>query len=208
MFEGTSMARIYSRSFQISFVSIMVALTLIFELINRAMPLRVPWGMSIDFVALPVMITFFILGTKYSLVTAFGMFLMLSVAGYATFVGAVMKTATTVSMVLILGFLSTGLMRKTPQNSYKSIPKYSVASALSLMARCGVAVILNYYWALPLFFQMPVEEIIEKFFFGSYLGFVSFVSSMNIVQGIVDLAGSWLIVFGVARRVLESSRSL
>ncbi|MGC8936871.1 MAG: hypothetical protein ACP5KV_05865 [Candidatus Methanomethylicaceae archaeon] len=202
------MARIYSRSFQISFVSIMVALTLIFELINRAMPLRVPWGMSIDFVALPVMITFFILGTKYSLVTAFGMFLMLSVAGYGAFVGAVMKTATTVSMVLILGFLSMGVMRKTPQNSYKSIPRYSVASALSLIVRCGVAVILNYYWALPLFFQMPVEEIIEKFFFGSYFGFVLFVSSMNIVQGMVDLAGSWLIVFGVARRVLESSRSL
>ncbi|MEM3366672.1 MAG: hypothetical protein QXM93_09675, partial [Candidatus Methanomethyliaceae archaeon] len=66
-----------------------------------------------------------------------------------------------------------------------------------------VAVVLNYYWALPLFFQMPVEKIIENFFFGSYLGFVSFVSTMNIVQGIVDLVGSWVLVFGVARRALE-----
>ncbi len=199
------MARVYSKSFQVSFVSLMIALTLILELINRALPLRVPWGMSVDFVALPIMITFFILGTRYSLVTALGMFLMLCIAGYASFIGAVMKTATTVSMVLILGILSTGIIKRSPQNAYKSIPKYSIAAIASLLVRCGVAVVLNYYWALPLFFQMPVEKIIETFFFGSFFGFVSFVSSMNILQGIVDLVGSWLIVFGFARRALEVS---
>ncbi|MBC7113930.1 MAG: hypothetical protein H5T34_07975, partial [Candidatus Methanomethyliales bacterium] len=122
------MARVYSKSFQVSFVSLMIALTLILELINRALPLRVPWGMSVDFVALPIMITFFILGTRYSLVTALGMFLMLCIAGYASFIGAVMKTATTVSMVLILGILSTGIIKRSPQNAYKSITKYSIAA--------------------------------------------------------------------------------
>lgn len=202
------MARVYSKSFQVSFVSIMIALTLIFELLNRSLPLRVPWGMSIDFVALPVMITFFILGTRYSLVSALGMFLMLSIVGYATIIGAVMKTATTVSMIVALGILSTGILRDPPQNSYKSVRKYSLAAVISLLARCGVAVILNYYWALPLFFQMPVEEIIKTFFFGSYLGFISFVSAMNVTQGIVDLVGSWLIVFGIARQALGASQHL
>lgn len=196
------MARAYSKSFQISFVSIMIALTLIFELLNRSLPLRVPWGMSIDFVALPVMITFFILGTRYSLVSALGMFLMLSIVGYATIIGAVMKTVTTASMIVALGILSRGILRDPPQNSYRSVRKYSLAAVISLLARCGVAVLLNYYWALPLFFQMPVEEIIKTFFFGSYLGFISFVSAMNVTQGIVDLVGSWLIVFGIARRAL------
>ncbi|MBC7113924.1 MAG: hypothetical protein H5T34_07945, partial [Candidatus Methanomethyliales bacterium] len=101
--------------------------------------------------------------------------------------------------------LSTGIIKRSPQNAYKSIPKYSIAAIASLLVRCGVAVVLNYYWALPLFFQMPVEKIIETFFFGSFFGFVSFVSSMNILQGIVDLVGSWLIVFGFARRALEVS---
>lgn len=197
------MVRVYSKSFQVSFVSLMIALSLIFELINRALPIRVPWGMSIDFVALPIMITFFILGTRYSLVTAFGMFLMLCIAGYASFIGAIMKTATTVSMVVTLGILSTFILRGHPQSSYKSVSKYSISAVASLLVRCGVAVILNYYWALPLFFQMPVEKIIENFFFGSYIGFVSFVSTMNIVQGIVDLVGAWVVVFGVARRALE-----
>ncbi|MEM3365094.1 MAG: hypothetical protein QXM93_01600 [Candidatus Methanomethyliaceae archaeon] len=197
------MWRVYSKSFKVSFVSLMIALSLIFELINRALPLRVPWGMSVDFVALPIMITFFILGTRYSLVTAFGMFLMLCMVGYASIIGAIMKTVTTVSMVVTLGILSTCILRGHPQSSYKSVPKYSISAIASLLVRCGVAVVLNYYWALPLFFQMPVEKIIENFFFGSYLGFVSFVSTMNIVQGIVDLVGSWVLVFGVARRALE-----
>ncbi|MCX8182192.1 MAG: hypothetical protein N3D12_03635 [Candidatus Methanomethyliaceae archaeon] len=200
------MARVYSKSFQVSFVSLMIALTLIFELLNRALPLRVPWGMSIDFVALPIMITFFILGMGGSIVAAFGMFLMLCIAGYGNIIGAVMKTATTVSMVVTLGILSNGILRGPPQSTYKSIPKYSISAVASLLVRCGVAVVLNYYWALPLFFQMPVEKIIESFFFGSYFGFVSFVSTMNIVQGLVDLVGSWLIVFGVARRFLEVKR--
>ncbi|MEM4203539.1 MAG: hypothetical protein QXS54_05670 [Candidatus Methanomethylicaceae archaeon] len=197
------MWRVYSKSFKVSFVSLMIALSLIFELINRALPLRVPWGMSVDFVALPIMITFFILGTRYSLVTAFGMFLMLCMVGYASIIGAIMKTVTTVSMVVTLGILSTCILRGPPQSSYKSVPKYSISAIASLLVRCGVAVVLNYYWALPLFFQMPVEKIIENFFFGSYLGFVSFVSTMNIVQGIVDLVGSWVLVFGVVRRALE-----
>lgn len=197
------MWRVYSKSFKVSFVSLMIALSLIFELINRALPLRVPWGMSVDFVALPIMITFFILGTRYSLVTAFGMFLMLCMVGYASIIGAIMKTVTTVSMVVTLGILSTCILRGPPQSSYKSVPKYSISAIASLLMRCGVAVVLNYYWALPLFFQMPVEKIIENFFFGSYLGFVSFVSTMNIVQGIVDLVGSWVLVFGVVRRALE-----
>lgn len=197
------MWRVYSKSFKVSFVSLMIALSLIFELINRALPLRVPWGMSVDFVALPIMITFFILGTRYSLVTAFGMFLMLCMVGYASIIGAIMKTVTTVSMVVTLGILSTCILRGHPQSSYKSVPKYSISAIASLLVRCGVAVVLNYYWALPLFFQMPVEKIIENFFFGSYLGFVSFVSTMNIVQGIVDLVGSWVLVFGVVRRALE-----
>ncbi|MDH5810738.1 MAG: hypothetical protein QXO54_05430 [Candidatus Methanomethylicaceae archaeon] len=197
------MWRVYSKSFKVSFVSLMIALSLIFELINRALPLRVPWGMSVDFVALPIMITFFILGTRYSLVTAFGMFLMLCMVGYASIIGAIMKTVTTVSMVVTLGILSTCILRGPPQSSYKSVPKYSISAIASLLMRCGVAVVLNYYWALPLFFQMPVEKIIENFFFGSYLGFVSFVSTMNVVQGIVDLVGSWVLVFGVARRALE-----
>jgi len=192
------MARVESKAFKISVVASMLALTAVFELINRALPLRAPWGMSIDFVALPIMIAFFILGTRYSLLTAVGMFCILIIIGFAGFVGAVMKFSATVPMVLVLGALTLTPLRNkdSPGLTYRSIAKFILAVALALVARCIVATFINYYWAIPLFFSMPVEQVIQTFFFGSIWGFVSFVSAMNLTQGVIDLAVSWVIVFG------------
>jgi riboflavin transporter FmnP len=192
------MARANSRPFQISLVASMLALTAILELINRALPLRVPWGMSIDFVAVPVMLVFFILGMRYALAASVGMFAILMIIGFAGFVGAVMKFGATVAMLLVLGVLSTPLRNKpNPALTYKNPLKFGLASALALGARVVVAAFLNYYWALPLFFAMPVEQIIQTFFFGSILGFVAFVAVLNITQGIIDLAVSWVVTFGL-----------
>ncbi|MBM5804680.1 MAG: hypothetical protein FJZ49_01175 [Candidatus Verstraetearchaeota archaeon] len=201
-----SMARVESRAFKISVVASMLALTAVFELINRALPLRAPWGMSIDFVALPVMIVFFILGIRYALLTGVGLFAILMVIGYASFVGAVMKFSTTISMVLVLGALQLTPLRDRSNLAltYRSVARFAPAGALALLARCVVAVFLNYYWAIPLFFAMPVEQVIQSFFFGSMWGFVSFVSGMNVTQGVIDLAVAWIIVFGfgLAKRFL------
>jgi riboflavin transporter FmnP len=187
-----------SRALKISIVASMLALTALFELINRALPLRAPWGMSIDFVALPVMIVFFILGMRYSLLTAVGMFCILIIIGFAGFVGAVMKFLATVPMVLVLGGLAlTPLKNKdNPGLTYRSIAKFILAATLAIVARCAVATLINYYWAIPLFFSMPVEQVIQTFFFGSIWGFVGFVSALNITQGVIDLAVAWIIVFG------------
>jgi riboflavin transporter FmnP len=163
--------------------------------------------MSIDFVALPVMIIFFALGMRYSLLTAVGMFCILIIIGFAGFVGAVMKFSATVPMVLVLGALAfTPLKnREIPGLTYRSIPKFILAAALAIMARCAVAVVINYYWAIPLFFSMPVEQVIQSFFFGSLLGFVSFISAMNVTQGMIDLVIAWVIVFGfgLAKQLLK-----
>ncbi len=194
-----SLARVESRAFTISIVASMLALTAVFELINRALPLRVPWGMSIDFVALPVMIVFLTLGMRYSLLTAVGMFFILIIIGFAGFVGAVMKFSATVPMVLVLGGLAlTPLKNKDiPGLTYRSISKFILAAALAVVARCAVATLINYYWAIPLFFSMPVEQAIQlPLFFGSIWGFVGVISAMNVTQGVIDLAVAWVIVFG------------
>lgn len=101
------MSRFESRAYKVSVVSLMVALVAVFELINRALPLRVPWGMSIDFVALPVVLAFFVLGTRYSMITAIGMYLILTVFGFANFVGATMKFFSTIAMVAVLGIFAS-----------------------------------------------------------------------------------------------------
>jgi len=155
--------------------------------------------MSIDFVAVPVMLVFFILGMRYALVTSVGMLGILMIIGFGGFVGAVMKFGSTVAMLLVLGaLLATPLGNKNNKAStYKNPLKYGIASALALSARVVVAAFLNYYWALPLFFAMPVEQIIQTLFFGSILGFVVYVAVLNITQGIIDLAISWIVAFGL-----------
>ncbi|MCS7098246.1 MAG: hypothetical protein NZ922_04645 [Candidatus Methanomethyliaceae archaeon] len=178
----------------------MLTLVYILELINRAMPLRVPWGMSIDFVAVPILLIFFILGIKYGIISSLGMLLILTIIGYGGIIGAIMKTSTTISMIVVLAVFLPWIKSEF---SYKSRIKYSLAAILALLTRCGVACLLNYYFALPLFFKMPIEQLIELFFFGSIYGFIAYVSLMNITQGIVDLVLSWITVFEIVRRIIR-----
>lgn len=200
------MSRVASRAYKVTILSLMIALVYVFELVNRALPLRVPWGMSIDFVALPVMIAFFVLGTRYAVATGVGMYLILIIFGFANFVGATMKFASTIAMVLVLGLVAFIWSRRRGSAALP-VPVLLPASALALAARCLVAALLNYYWAIPIFLAMPIEEVINTMFFGSIWGFLAFVSSMNLVQGAIDLALSWTISLGLARRSLSPTLS-
>lgn len=188
------MSRFESRAYKVSVVSLMVALVAVFELINRALPLRVPWGMSIDFVALPVVLAFFLLGTRYSLVTAIGMYMVLTVFGFANFVGATMKFFSTIAMIAVLGIFAKKWAKGDGPKALP-LPILLIASVAAIAFRCLVAAALNYYWAIPLFMSMPIEEVINTMFFGSIWGFIGFVSVMNATQGLIDLALGWFIIF-------------
>ncbi|MDI9644192.1 MAG: hypothetical protein QFX35_03100 [Candidatus Verstraetearchaeota archaeon] len=189
------MSRIDSRAYRISVVSLMIALVAIFELVNRSLPMRAPWGMSIDFVALPVMLTFFILGTRYAFAVSIGMYFILMLFGFAGFVGATMKFFATIPMVIGLGLFGRRWAKRGSVLS-SPLPVLVGASVFALLLRTGVALVLNYYWAVPLFLSMPIEEAISSHpMFGySIWGFVWFVSSMNLVQGTIDIGLSWFIV--------------
>ncbi|HDI47051.1 MAG TPA: hypothetical protein ENF82_04515 [Candidatus Methanomethylia archaeon] len=184
-----------ARAFHIPLVALLIAMVGILELLPKP---RAPWGMSIDLVAVPVLIAFFLLGTRYALAVSIGMLVILSFIGGGSYIGATMKFTATLPM-----FLMPALLLYTPffsssksPRAYAKLPKYLAAVALAIMVRCLAMIALNYYWAVPLFLGMPIEKAIEMFFFGSIWGFIWFVSSMNIVQGIVDAAASWIIVFG------------
>jgi|GEM_PF-549985 len=191
------MSRFESRAYKVSVVSLMVALVAVFELINRALPLRVPWGMSIDFVALPVVLAFFVLGTRYSMITAIGMYLILTVFGFANFVGATMKFFSTIAMVAVLGIFASRWAKGEGPKIFP-LPILLVASVAAIAFRCLVAAALNYYWAIPLFLSMPIEDVINTMFFGSIWGFIVFVFVMNTTQGVIDLAVGWFIAFSAS----------
>ena len=189
------MYRHRAKILKISLTALLIAMIAILELLPKP---RAPWGMSIDFVAVPVLIAFFLLGVRYALAVSAGMFAILTMIGFGSFIGATMKFTATLPMFLIPALLLyTPLCSSTRSpREYANALKYALAAAIAIAVRCLAMIALNYYWAIPLFFNMPIEEAIKVFFFGSLWGFIWFVSSMNIVQGVVDAAVSWLIVFG------------
>ncbi|MBC7120289.1 MAG: hypothetical protein H5T33_01720 [Candidatus Methanosuratus sp.] len=200
------MSRFESRAYKVSVVSLMIALVPVLEMINQALPLRAPWGMSIDFVALPVLLAFFILGARYATVTAIGMYLILTAFGFANFVGATMKFFSTVAMVVVLGIFACRWAKGENPKAFP-LPVLLIASVAAIGFRCLVAFALNYYWAIPIFMSMPIEDVINTMFLGSIWGFIGFVSAMNVTQGAIDIGLAWFITFsaGLSRRALGTA---
>jgi len=178
--------------------AVFIALSALFELLPKP---RVPWGMSIDFVAVPVLLAFFLFGVRCALIVSFGMFIILNFIGFFPPVGAIMKLAATLPMFLIpalLLYTPLGGKDRSPQ-VFSSPLKMLIAAALAITVRCIAMVILNYYWAIPIFatvfFGISFEEFFEKQFGGAIWAFIWYVASMNLTQGIIDVAVSWAVAF-------------
>ncbi|RLE49632.1 MAG: hypothetical protein DRJ31_04200 [Candidatus Methanomethylicota archaeon] len=171
----------------------LLALSVVFELLPKV---RAPWGMSIDFVAVPILIAFFVFGFKEALALSAGLWVLLCIMGFGSFIGGTMKVMATLPMFAIPAILAHLMKRR---EVIFSLWFTAIAFPLALLVRCAVAVVLNYYWAIPLFFGEPIEVLIEKFFFGSIWGFIWFVSAMNITQGVVD----YLIGLAVSSRIVK-----
>ncbi len=182
-----------SRAYFVVSVAVMSALSIAFELMPA---FRVFWGMKIDFVGTIWVLSFFLYGLGealyVSLITT-GFILVYSPTG---FVGAAMKFIATLPMLLV-----TAALTYLPGFSDKTSKKYGSLNALILSAvlantvRIVIASIINYYWAIPLFLGIPSETILDTMFGGSILGFVAFVASLNLLQGIIDIVIPWLLAF-------------
>lgn len=187
-----------SETRMVAAAAVFIALLTIFELLPKP---RVPWGMSIDFVAVPVMLAFFLFGVRCALLVSAGMFIILNFIGFFPPVGAVMKLVATVPMFLVpalLLYTPLGGDFKTPY-VFKSLKRVLPAAVLAIAVRCLVTVVLNYYWAIPIlasvFFGVSWEEYFQTQFGGAIWAFVWFIASMNITQGVIDFAVSWLVAF-------------
>lgn len=182
-----------SRAYFVVSIAVMSALSIIFELMPA---FRVFWGMKIDFVGTIWVLSFFLYGLRealyVSLITT-GFIMIYSPTGI---VGAAMKFIATLPMLLVTAAL--GYLPGFSDNTSKKYadPKVLILSAiLANLVRITVASIVNYYWAIPLFLGIPSEIIIDTMFAGSILGFVAFVASMNLLQGIIDIVVPWLLAF-------------
>jgi len=182
-----------SRAYFVVSIAVMSALSIIFELMPA---FRVFWGMKIDFVGTIWVLSFFLYGLRealyISLITT-GFIMIYSPTG---FVGAAMKIIATLPMLLVtaaLGYLP--YFPDKTSKTYNSLTVLILSLVLANIARIAIASIVNYYWAIPLFFGIPSETILETMFGGSLLGFILFVAGMNLLQGIIDMTVPWLLAF-------------
>jgi riboflavin transporter FmnP len=173
-----------------------------------------PWGMQIDLVAIPWMICWIIFGLKPALLS---LLISAPLVGFlgpfaGGWVGATMKSVATIWMFLIpaLFALKTGGTKQLLENK-----KLFVFSAvLALTVRAIVTVVFNFYFAIPFFFGMTTDSIIEMFsstgslsFIGNSIGvlglgaYIVEVGFWNVIQGIIDITASFILGMIIFQRI-------
>lgn len=173
-----------------------------------------PWMLRIDLVAIPWMICWIIFGLKPALLCLLISSPLIGFIGpfQGGPIGAIMKPLATIWMFLIPAIFAwkIGGTKRLLEN--KRI--FVLAGILALSIRAIVTVLVNFYFALPVFFYMTPDSIIGMFslpgnlsFFGNSLGliglgaYVAEVAVWNTIQGIIDLAGAMLIGLIIFRRI-------
>jgi len=166
-----------------------------------------PWTMRIDLVAIPWMLCWIIFGFKPALLS---LLISAPLVGFlgpfaGGWVGATMKSVATIWMFLIPAIFAwkAGGTKQLLENKRLFV----LAGALALIVRAVVTVIFNFYFAIPLFFNMPPDAIISLFEDGTTLGFIGFgayiteVAFWNTIQGIIDLTASLTLGLIIFRRI-------
>lgn len=187
------------RSKEVALIGLMLSLSLLLQI----MPLKVktPWGMDIDLVAVPIIVVTLLLGFTSSLIALALLFIGISVISSTSWLGASMKVPATLSVVI-----GIELARRITRFSPHSYSPGSLISFLILAYVIGTAiriplmVAMNYYYALPLYLNMPREQVIpevEKWF---HMPFWLVIGIPNAIQSAVDIIGGLLAVIPVLRR--------
>jgi riboflavin transporter FmnP len=193
-----------SSSYKISTAAVLGALSIFFVLTPD---IRLPWGMAaLDFIALPWIIAFLLLGLKGGLLTSsigfLGIFFLSEEA--IPYVGAIMKFSATVPMIIIPTLILNLSKFKYSSDSLKSKRIYAFLMAIAIVVRCLVMLLLNYYFAIPVMFGLTPSEVpfsFNYFFWGNQMQpnvlmyYILGVSLWNTWQGIIDAVLSWLVVF-------------
>lgn len=173
-----------------------------------------PWFMRVDFVAVPWVLCWMFFGFEAGLLSLLISVPLVGILGpfAGGFVGAVMKSVASVWMFTVPA-LFVWKMNGT-KFFFTNKKSYVIASILAVIVRVIVTVAFNFYFALPIFFNMTSDQILQFFtnpifqsFVGHSLGLIGFgafvaeIAFWNTVQGIIDMYAALIIGFIVLRRI-------
>jgi riboflavin transporter FmnP len=165
-----------------------------------------PWGMRIDFVAIPWILCWIIFGFKPALLS---LLISAPLVGFlgpfaGGWVGAVMKSAASIWMFLIPAIFAW--KAGGTEGLLKNKGLFALAGVSAIIVRVVVTLLFNFYLAIPFFFNMTPNDIIGFFSGVTTLGFIGLgayiteVAFWNIIQGIIDLLASLIIGLIILRR--------
>jgi riboflavin transporter FmnP len=195
---------------KVASAAVLASLSVIMQILP---PLFVtPWFMRVDLVAVPWVLCWLLFGFDASLLSLLISVPLVGVLGpfAGGWVGAVMKSVASVWMFAVPAFFAWRMGGARSLILKKNV--FVVASVVALVVRALVTVVFNFYFALPFFFSMTSNDIIQFFnfsqsFLGISLGLVGFgafvgeVAFWNTAQGVIDIYAAYVIGFLVQRRM-------
>ncbi len=182
---------------KLSGAAVLAALSVIFQ----ALPpiFLTPWFMRIDLVAVPWVICWVLFGYRAALIS---MIVSVPIVGAlgpfaGGFVGAVMKSLASVWMFTIPAVFT---YKSNVNRLLKNKKILLAATVAAIVIRDAATAIVNLYFAIPVFFGMTPNQVIDFFtnprfqsFLGKQLGLIGFTAYFaevffwNTVQGVIDI---------------------
>lgn len=158
------------------------------------------WGMKIDVVAVPIIVTYLILGFWGGLFALGLLFLGLSVVSSASWLGAMMKTTATFTVLLGLEFArrTVGFDLRNPR---KVVLFGLVAYVVGVALRIPLTLALNYYVALPIWLGLPREQVIRAVEDWTHVPFWVAIGLPNAIQSVIDVFLSLAVAVPVLKRL-------
>jgi riboflavin transporter FmnP len=185
-----------TKSYLVASIAIMSALAIVFDVFSDVIPLRMPWGMKVDFVGTVWVLSYFLYGLSVASSVSVITTLFITLFMPTGFVGAIMKFVATIPMFLVPALVSRlPFFSNHGAKLFNKIPLIVGVAVLANAVRLLVATTVNYYWAIPLWTGIPTGDVLAVMFGGSILEFIIFVAGLNVLQGIIDVVFAWLLAF-------------
>jgi len=181
----------------------LIGLLLSLSLVLQISPLKVPtqWGMTIDLVAVPIVVIYILLGFWSSVTALVLLFLGLSLVSPASWLGASMKFFATLGVLIGLE-----IAKRITRFDFKNYKKERdlvifvlVAYLIGIAIRIPAMVAMNYYYALPLWLGIPREQVIPTIEEWFHIPFWLVIGIPNAIQSVVDVVLSVLVSLPVVR---------
>ncbi|HOP09380.1 MAG TPA: hypothetical protein PK718_02235 [Candidatus Methanofastidiosa archaeon] len=122
------------KSTDVALVAMFLALIAIFQLLKPPLGYVSPWGISVDLVALPVLLAFFLYGFRTSITVCFGLFFIVSIIASEGLIGGTMKWLATMPMIITPAILSVKIRRDALKEDIVVV----IAAIVSMVSLIGL----------------------------------------------------------------------